>query len=957
MTLLLLIYMVGAAAISLLIDDSVYVYYVLYLVISICELFMYSTYYIMFYDYFTVIEGKHHGGAMTIALGVGAVIGALLISLLTQFAEARRVFLALPVLIGITLAHLTWLTRRERPLDEAESAPEEGILESLKALPMVSRRYPIVVLLAASMFINVAGQCLMEYEAFSIYAATFPDTRNLASFLGKMTAVVDVVGILIVFFVSNPLIPRLGVAKMNLVAPAINFGSFLILAASSSLPAGILAHLNYYPLEHSLNVPVFALTYNAVPHRVVGRVRVINDGVVYPLALAGTGLLLLLIQHAVSLSAVALIGAGAAGLYFLAQWGVGRQYLRGLVEMLRSGTVDLDQVREGFKLPEDYREDVLDMLKSDDPEMVSLGIELASRCDMTLDIDNFERALPMAPAKVARSALVALEENDPPRAERQLRLLVGSAVPRVRALALEALVIRRFQVELAVLCSLLEDEYETVRAVAAADLILNHPAAAAMARAILAGLKSEDSGLAALRVLRAFEGSGLSPVLAEMGAHPAAPVRAEALALAAIAGEGGEASLLIWGRQAFADPDASVRAAAAALQVRVADDDELPRIAREAFADTQPEVYRAAALALGRRGGAALSVLADQLRRGDVGAVSAVMDGIGTAGAGLADGILFAFLAETVFPAVARNLGAIRRLPAGEPAWRVLEVAIANSNARAVQFVLHALSALGYKRVLAVVRSAMNADNSRTRANAVETLSSLAHRRYVVPLLPLLESDEESEGQGAVVHGDDASKLLSELMAEGDAFICAAAMTVWGAEFGSVPPLSAPNPAPVVAATRRALSPGAGPRSYDEEAPMNRLVFLKSVRLFSEMTLDNLMAVDAVMTRETYLPEERVVSEGDIGEKLYIVFKGEVAVRKRMSDNEERELARLKAGELFGEMALFDHERRSATVVAITDVELLALDREHFHSLAFQRPDIPMQVCKVLVGRLRTAIA
>jgi Major Facilitator Superfamily len=158
MTLLLVIHMASSAGISLFIDGSVYTYYVMYLVISVCELMMYSIYYIMFYDYFTVVEGKRYGGAMTIALGVGAVIGALLISLLTEFAEARRVFLALPVLIGLTLAHLTWLTRRKRPLDETQSGAEEGIFESLKALPMVSRRYPIVLLLAASMFINVVGQ-------------------------------------------------------------------------------------------------------------------------------------------------------------------------------------------------------------------------------------------------------------------------------------------------------------------------------------------------------------------------------------------------------------------------------------------------------------------------------------------------------------------------------------------------------------------------------------------------------------------------------------------------------------------------------------------------------------------------------------------------------------------------------------------------------------------------------
>src|SRR5262249_11425536 len=166
------------------------------------------------------------------------------------------------LLVGITLVHLLWLTRREEPLDEVESGAEEGLIESLKALPMVSWRYPVVLLMAASVFINIVGQCIMEFEAFSIYAGSYPTEGELASFLGRMTAAVDIIGILCVFFIFNPLIARIGVARTNLVAPMINLASFLILTMSSGLPAGVLAHINYYPLEHSLNVPALLLIYN-----------------------------------------------------------------------------------------------------------------------------------------------------------------------------------------------------------------------------------------------------------------------------------------------------------------------------------------------------------------------------------------------------------------------------------------------------------------------------------------------------------------------------------------------------------------------------------------------------------------------------------------------------------------------------------------------------------------------
>ena len=288
-------YMVGAIAASALSDGSQAGSYILYVFVSVCELMIYSVYYIMFADYFTVLEGKRYGGPMTIALGGGAIAGALLIPVATSHFGASGAFMALVPMVGATLAHLIWLTRREQPLDEPESGAEEGILESLKTLPLLSKRHPIVALMAAAMFVNVIGQCFMEFEAFSIYSSSFPDEADLAAFLGRMTAIVDIVGIIIVF-ATTPLIPRLGVAKMNMVPPTINVISFVVLALFSGLPSGILAHLNYYPLEHSLNVPVFALIYNALPHRFVGRVRVINDGVVYPLALAASGGLLLVLE-------------------------------------------------------------------------------------------------------------------------------------------------------------------------------------------------------------------------------------------------------------------------------------------------------------------------------------------------------------------------------------------------------------------------------------------------------------------------------------------------------------------------------------------------------------------------------------------------------------------------------------------------------------------------------------
>src|SRR5262249_54806978 len=146
---------------------------------------------------------------------------------------------------------------------------------------------------------------------------------------------------------------------------------------------------------------------------------------------------------------------------------LGRQYVHGLLALLRSGSVELDQVTEGFQLPDSYVRDILSMLRSEDRDVVVLGVELAARCDTVLAVADFERALSMVPDEVGRSALTAMSGRDLARAG----ILMESTRPGVRAMALEALVVGRLEMPPARLQPFLDDDDETVRAVAAASLL------------------------------------------------------------------------------------------------------------------------------------------------------------------------------------------------------------------------------------------------------------------------------------------------------------------------------------------------------------------------------------------------------------------------------------------------------------------------------------------------------
>ena len=130
---------------------------------------------------------------------------------------------------------------------------------------------------------------------------------------------------------------------------------------------------------------------------------------------------------------------------------------------------------------------------------------------------------------------------------------------------------------------------------------------------------------------------------------------------------------------------------------------------------------------------------------------------------------------------------------------------------------------------------------------------------------------------------------------------------------------------------------------------MSRLLFLRTVPLFAELSLDDLISVDEALVPEEYLAGEAVITEGELGDKLYLIQDGEALIKVA-----GREVARIGASEYFGEMAMFDYKPRSASVMTITACAMLTLQRDRFRSLVAQRPNVLMHICRVFGERLRS---
>ena len=99
-----------------------------------------------------------------------------------------------------------------------------------------------------------------------------------------------------------------------------------------------------------------------------------------------------------------------------------------------------------------------------------------------------------------------------------------------------------------------------------------------------------------------------------------------------------------------------------------------------------------------------------------------------------------------------------------------------------------------------------------------------------------------------------------------------------------------------------------------------------------------------------------VIKEGSQGDKMYIVVRGKLEVRKfgdAAAGNEGTLMATLEERQVFGDMALIDDEPRSASVIAVADVRLLSLRRHSFERLLRHYSSIAFNMLRMLSQRLR----
>jgi HEAT repeat protein len=897
-------------------------------------------------DYFDTLAAKRLGHLFTFGASAGGALGGALVVGISSVVPPEALIGAWAAVLATTGVVIR-LGRRKLMrwglLKLIEK--DETSLEGLASAGRFARTNPLGYWLVASAAAMTMALFVSQYLYSGIFAAAFPETSDLALFLGVFLMLSNLGEIVITFAVTPWLTRHLGVGQANLIHPILTVLSYIPLAFDPRLYAGVLARVNREVLDDALATTLRQLTYNAISERLRARMRALVEGIVGYTMMALAGGLILLGLDPLWLCGV---GGGMGLIYLFANLRIRNEYLRTLIGGIREGRIDVAQISEqlaAWEVPrlvelwDSLTEPGTTRLGSSAAPLARVlaargvyaplvrsatGAEARVRCACIDALAGSAKGVPEAAlmaaladvdSDVRRAAVRAIATGNDDVSQSSL---ANESAPSQSIAALATRPLASFDPQLR---QLLQDEIPEVRADAAATL--GKPGAEVLLK--MASSSDADEAVAALQRLPCeLADAALERV-------DSSKPRVRAAALEAVARLVPAVSI---GRDRLArnldHPNAAVRSAATtALAVKTAESTEAVETVAGVLADPSRIVRARAVEALRSVGEIGRQSAIPYLKSHSQGTVEAAIEILSDPTSSQTRKLFRSELRSRVRQAWGDML-ALASLPnQGEISIRFLRAAHEDSMRRnhAVAFAL--LRGLEDPAVVRSVERALRFAAPRTRAAALEVLSNLGDRDSANLLVLMIEDSSTTEKtqilQSLGTMHDDLERALEAEQRVFDVWI----------RMG------------------RDYHRKNGGGNVSQEDTMERLLLLRKIPLFSRLNLDQLEAINLQMTESHYLRGEIVMREGEPGGELFLLLDGQTRAVSGYGTPDEMTLNVQHAPDYFGEMAILDDRPRSATIVVTAEARVLSLGGESFQDLMFQLPEISFEICRSLSSRLR----
>jgi len=270
---------------------------------------------------------------------IGLIFGGLLVAFLAPLTGVDKMILLWCLLLLLaSYMLLRWHRQHGTSAYFFRQQSKLSVHDSLKTINQgvhFSRQSPLLMASLLAFFFLVITFYTLHFVTNQIYTDHFQSEETLTVFFGILTASTSILGLLIQLFVTNRVVKKFGIPKINLVFPVSVSMSFILLFFIFKLPVAIFASLVKDTIQPALNTPVRNMIFNILPKNIQGRIRALLLAIVLPAALISCALLLLLARHLENNSYFLLAGILASLLLLLFSIKVSRQYLSTLIQHLK----------------------------------------------------------------------------------------------------------------------------------------------------------------------------------------------------------------------------------------------------------------------------------------------------------------------------------------------------------------------------------------------------------------------------------------------------------------------------------------------------------------------------------------------------------------------------------------------------------------------------------------------
>ena len=239
-----------------------------------------------------VSQAKRLSPLINAASRLGGVVGGVTFALLSAWIPTEHMALVWVAALMLSFVLITGYHRLEvpkvRPLKK-HSKPFTHIREGLE----FARRSSLLRIAGLGLFVLIVLISVQDYLVSTILTHHFRDERDLAAFFGWFFAFTNLVVLLLQIFATNRLLRRFGLKMVSLIFPWSTAASFALLSISASFLPAAIARFNYTGIMPAFRNPAANLFYNALPGYMQGRARALSIGLIMPLGLAVSGLLLM----------------------------------------------------------------------------------------------------------------------------------------------------------------------------------------------------------------------------------------------------------------------------------------------------------------------------------------------------------------------------------------------------------------------------------------------------------------------------------------------------------------------------------------------------------------------------------------------------------------------------------------------------------------------------------------